>query len=71
MSVLEKVRKGMLSVEEAAQELGLKASTIRAWILRRRITYVKLNRAVRIPRAEVERMIREGTVPARQVRDDS
>jgi excisionase family DNA binding protein len=70
MSVIQKIQKGMLSVEEAAQELGLKESTIRAWILRRRITYVKLNRAVRIPRAEVERLIREGTIPSRQVRDD-
>jgi len=68
MSVLEKFQKGMLTVEEAAKELGLKPSTIRAWILRRRITYVKLNRAVRIPRAEVERIIREGTIPAREVR---
>lgn len=70
MSVFQEVQKGMLSVEEAAQELGLKPSTIRAWILRRRITYVKLNRAVRIPRAEVERIIREGTIPARQMRDE-
>ena len=68
MSVFQEVQKGMLSVEEAAQELGLKPSTIRAWILRRRITYVKLNRAVRIPRVEVERIIREGTIPAREVR---
>jgi len=68
MSVLEKFQKGMLTVEEAAKELGLKPSTIRAWILRRRITYVKLNRAVRIPRVEVERIIREGTIPAREVR---
>jgi excisionase family DNA binding protein len=70
MSVLEKFQKGMLTVEEAAKELGLKPSTIRAWILRRRITYVKLNRAVRIPRAEVERLIRESTIPAREVRSE-
>ena len=70
MARLQQVSKGMLRVEEAAQELGLKPSTIRAWILRRRITYVKLNRAVRIPRVEVERIIREGTIPARQVRDE-
>jgi excisionase family DNA binding protein len=70
MSVLEKFQKGMLTVEEAAKELGLKPSTIRAWILRRRITYVKLNRAVRIPRAEVERLIRESTIPAREVRGE-
>lgn len=70
MSIVQKVQKDMLNVEEAAQELGLKPSTIRAWILRRRITYVKLNRAVRIPRVEVERIIREATIPARQVRNE-
>jgi excisionase family DNA binding protein len=69
MSTVEKVERGMLTVDEAAWELGLKASTIRAWLLRRKnISFVKVGRCVRIPRSEVERLIRENTVRAREVR---
>jgi excisionase family DNA binding protein len=63
------VNKGMLSVAEAANELGLKAATIRDWLLKRKITYVKVgSRAVRIKRSVIEQIINEGTVPAREPR---
>ena len=63
MSTVERVERGMLTVAEAAWELGLKASTIRAWLLRRKnITFVKVGRCVRIPREEVLRLIRENTI---------
>jgi excisionase family DNA binding protein len=56
----------LLNVEEAAQLLGLKVSTIRAWILHRRIPHVKLGlRAVRLRREDVQDLITAGTVPAR------
>jgi excisionase family DNA binding protein len=58
----------MLTVEQVAHELGLKESTIRAWLLKRKFAFVKLGRSVRIPRAEVERLIREGTIPAHEPR---
>ncbi len=56
----------LVSVYEAAQRLGLRVSTLRAWIVQRRIGIVRLGRAVRIPLEEVERLIEEGTVPARR-----
>jgi excisionase family DNA binding protein len=55
----------MLTVRQAAERLGLKVSTLRAWIGQRRIGIVRLGRAVRIPLEEVERLIAEGAVPAR------
>ena len=55
----------MLTVAQVAQHLGLKESTIRKWVMCRRIRYVKLGRCVRIPHAEVDRLIRENTIPAR------
>lgn len=59
----------MLGVRETALRLGVKECTIRAWILRRKIGYVKLNgAAVRIPASEVERIIKRGFVPAREPR---
>lgn len=56
----------MLTVRQAAERLGLRDSTLRAWIVQRRIGIVRLGRAVRIPLEEVERLIAEGSVPARE-----
>lgn len=52
------------TIREAAEELGLSPATIRAWMRQRRIGYVRLGRAVRIPINEIHRIIDEGTVPA-------
>jgi excisionase family DNA binding protein len=66
MSRFEQSQGGMLTVEQAAQELGVKESTLRAWLLRRKIGRAKLSaRCIRIPRGEVGRLIKENTVPAR------
>jgi excisionase family DNA binding protein len=59
----------MLTVHQAAERLGLRDSTLRAWIAQRRIAIIRLGRAIRIPAEELERLIREGTVPARRPRD--
>lgn len=57
----------LLTVSEVAARLALKESTIRAWLLARRLIGVRVGRrAVRIPVSEVERIIAEGTLP----RDD-
>lgn len=60
----------LLRVEEAAEFLNLKPSTIRAWILRRKLACVRIGqRAVRIPRAALEEVVASGTIPARRGRD--
>ena len=38
------------------------------WLSQRKLAYVKLGRAIRIPLEEVERLIRENLVPARDHR---
>jgi excisionase family DNA binding protein len=53
----------MLSVREVAQALGVKPATVRSWIWKRQIEYVKLSRSVRIPAAVIERLIERGTRP--------
>jgi excisionase family DNA binding protein len=59
----------LLRVSEGAKELALKESTLRAWILSRRISVVRIGRrAIRIPASEVARLIEEGTIPAREGR---
>jgi excisionase family DNA binding protein len=54
-----------LTVKEASQTLGLAEVTIRAWIAKRRIGYVRLGRSVRIPLSEIQRLLEAGAVPAR------
>ena len=54
----------MLTISEAAQALGVKPATVRSWIWKRRIEYVKLSRSVRIPASVVQQLIKSGTRPA-------
>jgi excisionase family DNA binding protein len=59
----------LLKPEEFAERLGIKPSTVRAWLLARRITKIRVGRrAIRIPEGEVERIIVEGLIPARELR---
>jgi excisionase family DNA binding protein len=61
------VEKGLLTVNQAAELLGLKASTIRAWLLRRKnLSFVRCGRSVRISVDAVDEFIRRNTVPARE-----
>jgi excisionase family DNA binding protein len=54
----------LLTVEEAARLIHLKPSTVRDWILKRRIPFVKLGRRVFIRRSDVEALIENSVVPA-------
>ncbi len=59
---------GLLKVEEAASLLRLRPSTVRAWILKRRIPFVKLGGRVFLKRADCEALIAASVVPARDGR---
>jgi excisionase family DNA binding protein len=54
----------LLSVEESAAFVKLKPSTLRDWILRRRIPFVKLGRRVFLRRQDLESLIERSVVPA-------
>jgi excisionase family DNA binding protein len=56
------------TVSEAAEELGLSVHTIRAWIASRRLGHLRLGRAIRIPAAEIRRVLEESLVPAEKER---
>jgi excisionase family DNA binding protein len=64
----------LITIREAANRLGLKESTIRKYILKRQIAYVKPSvRAVRIPIEELERILAAGlrpVIPQRKVPDE-
>jgi excisionase family DNA binding protein len=54
----------MLSVPEFAKALGIRESTVRAWILRRAVSYHKIGRRVLFTEDEVSRILSAGAVPA-------
>jgi excisionase family DNA binding protein len=60
--------KQLLSVYEAQDLTGRKASTWRRDINEGRVAWVKLGRLVRIPMSEVERLIAQGYRPPSETR---
>jgi excisionase family DNA binding protein len=55
----------LFTVAQAAEALGLKTSTIRMWIAKRRLPRVNCGRAVRIPAEAIARFIERNTIPAK------
>ena len=58
----------LLRIPEAAELLTLRPVTIRAWLVRRKLSFVRVGRSIRIPRSEVERVLTEGLVARREAR---
>jgi excisionase family DNA binding protein len=56
----------LLDVNEAAEFCHVRPSTMRDWILRRKIEYVKIGRKVFLRRKSLEDLITRGSVPALQ-----
>jgi len=56
----------LLKVPEAAEVLALSQKTLWQWIGQRRIGVVRLGRAVRVPVSEIDRLMEEGSTPARR-----
>ncbi|MBI3655101.1 MAG: helix-turn-helix domain-containing protein [Acidobacteria bacterium] len=51
----------LLRVEEVAERLGIKVSTVRAWLFYGKLRKVKLGRAVRVPEDFLEEFIKGNT----------
>jgi excisionase family DNA binding protein len=56
----------LFTVRQAADALGLKSATIRAWLLRRKLPRVNCGRAVRIPSEAIAEFIARNTIPAKE-----
>jgi excisionase family DNA binding protein len=54
-------------VPEAALEFNVAPKTVWNWVGQGRIATVRIGRSVRIPHAEILRLIEEGTTPARRL----
>lgn len=59
----------LLTVNETAEQLGVKPSTIRSWILKRqKLEVVKVGRLVRITERSIEKLINDNTIPPKEDR---
>jgi excisionase family DNA binding protein len=56
----------LLSVDEAAAYTHLRPSTIRDWVLKKRIAYLKLGRRVFLKRETLDRLLSAAVVPAEE-----
>lgn len=57
----------LLTIDQAAQLLGVKPATLRAWrALRKNLPFVQCGRAVRVPAEAIERFITDNTIPPRE-----
>jgi excisionase family DNA binding protein len=57
----------LLTVRECSERTGHRASTWRAWVLHRKVPFYKVGRSVRIAEADLERLIEQSRIPAREV----
>jgi len=55
----------LLTVKQSAEQLGLSARTVWAWVYARKLAVVRLGRAVRIPQTAIDELIEAGSVPAK------
>lgn len=61
----QNIHHDLLKLGEFCDPLKIKLATGRSWILKRRIAVVKIGRLVRIPKSELERIVKEGFRPAK------
>jgi excisionase family DNA binding protein len=56
---------GLLNVQDAANYLAVSKSTLYGWVWQRRIAFVKVGRALRFDKADLEKFIRVNRTEAR------
>jgi excisionase family DNA binding protein len=56
----------LLAIPQFAELLGVSNACVRRWVLERKVSVVKVGRLVRIPATEFDRIIADGTRPARK-----
>jgi len=55
----------LLTLPEASAMLRLQPSTLRSWVLKRRIVHYKLGSRIFFRRADIEQLIAQSVVPAK------
>jgi excisionase family DNA binding protein len=62
MTALKTFRRGLMTVEQFADVVGLKPATVRQKVWRREIEFVRIGRAIRFKPETADKMIEAGTV---------
>jgi excisionase family DNA binding protein len=58
----------LLTLRECSERTGHRESTYRSWVLKRKVPFFKVGRSVRIAETDLERMIEQARIPAREER---
>jgi excisionase family DNA binding protein len=56
----------LLTVREVAERLGLREGTVRMWLTKRKLPYVRCGRAIRVPAEAIAQFVERNTIPARE-----
>ena len=62
--MIPQVRRGLMDTEQFAAAIGVQPSTVRQWVWRRQVEFVRIGRAIRFKPETAEKLIEAGTVPA-------
>lgn len=60
----------LLTLRECSERTGHRESTWRAWILHRKVPFYKVGRSVRVAESDLQRMIEQARIPAREMRNE-
>lgn len=60
----------LLTLRECSERTGHRESTWRAWVLHRKVPFYKVGRSVRIAETDLERLLEQARIPAREVRHE-
>jgi excisionase family DNA binding protein len=63
----QSLRTKLLTINEASEVLRLKPSTVRSWLLKRRVPFIKLGSRVFLRMADLQALIEAGLKPANPV----
>jgi excisionase family DNA binding protein len=61
-------RRRLLTIDEFAEALALQPKTIRQWVFRREVQFVRVQGSIRFRPETLDELIDKGTVPARKAR---
>jgi excisionase family DNA binding protein len=64
MKPLNGSRKGLMDTEQFAAVIGVQPATVRQWVWRRQVEFVRIGRSIRFKPETAEKLIESGTVPA-------
>ena len=53
----------LLNINELAEYLGIKISTVYSWVNQRKIPYIKVGRLVKFDRVDIDKWLAEQKVP--------